>query len=155
MSDVAESLLVFREEQNDGGWKHDYLLSNEIASDPPSEMGWVYKAGHRIEESIKQGKSEAGLADFQVRTWEGWHHHQCLSLLASWFLTEEARRGKNTDAGPECACAAHDDSRGDRAGASGQQPRTDPPQREPAAQAQRGGPALPLATTQPLATSTL
>jgi SRSO17 transposase len=154
-SDVAESLLVFREQQSDGSWKHDYLLSNEIASGPPEEMAWVYKAGHRIEECIKQAKSEAGLADYQVRTWEGWHHHQCLSLLATWFLTEESRRGKNTDAGPDGACAARDDSRGTRAGTEGAHPRAHPPHREPPAQAQRGGPALPLATTQALASSPL
>jgi SRSO17 transposase len=155
VSDVAESLLVFREEQSDGSWKHDYLLSNEIASDPPEEMAWVYKAEHRIEECIKQAKSEAGLADYQVRTWEGWHHHQCLSLLATWFLTEEARRGKNTDAGTDSARAARDDSRGTGAGTEGAHPRTHPPHREPPAQAQRGGPALPLATTQALASSPL
>src|SRR5262249_31852573 len=101
VSDMAESVVVFRERQSDGGWKHDYLLSHQIASDPPVELAWVYKAEHRIEESLKQAKGEAGLADYQVRTWEGWHHHQCLSLLASWFLTEEARRGKNTDAGAD------------------------------------------------------
>src|SRR5262245_3879287 len=78
---AAESLLVFRERQSDGTWKHDYLLSNEIASDPPEEMAWVFKGEHRVEECIKAAKSEAGLADYQVRTWEGWHHHQCLSLL--------------------------------------------------------------------------
>ena len=94
MSDVAESLLVFREQQGDGSWKHDYLLSNEIASDPPVEMAWVYKAEHRIEECLKQAKSEAGLADYQVRTWEGWHHHQCLSLLATWFLTRGSQAGE-------------------------------------------------------------
>jgi SRSO17 transposase len=154
-SDVAESLLVFREQQSDGTWKHDYLLSNEIAPNPPVEMSWVYKAEHRIEESIKQGKSEAGLGDYQVRTWEGWHHHVCLSLLASWFLCEEARRGKNPDAGFDGARAARADSRGDRAGTEGPQPRTAPPHREPPAQTQRGGPPLPLATTQTLAPSTL
>jgi SRSO17 transposase len=154
-SDVAESLLVFRFQQSDGSWKHDYLLSNEIADDPPLEMAWVYKAEHRIEESIKQAKSEAGLADYQVRTWEGWHHHQCLSLLASWFLTEEARRGKNPDAGSDGACAARDDSRGTRPGAESPQPRTDSSHRQPPAPTQRGGPPLPLATTQTLASSTL
>jgi len=153
-SDVAESLLVFREQQSDGTWKHDYLLSNEIARDPPLEMAWVYKAEHRIEECIKQAKSEAGLADYQVRTWEGWHHHQCLSLLATWFLCEEARRGKNPDAGSDGAGDACDDSRGARPGAEGTQLRTDSPHREPPAQAQRGGPPLPLAATQTLAPAT-
>jgi hypothetical protein len=155
VSDVVESLLVFREEQSDGTWKHDYLLSNEIAPCPPVEMAWVYKAEHRIEECLKQAKSEAGLADYQVRTWEGWQHHVCLSLLASWSLTEEARRGKNTDAGSECSCVARNDSRGDRAGAESPQPRTDSTHREPPTQTQRGGPSLSLATTQTLASSAL
>ena len=154
-SDVAESLLVFREEQGDGSWKHDYLLSNEIARDAPAEMAWVCKAEHRIEECIKQAKGEAGLADYQVRTWEGWHHPVCLSLLATWFLGEEARRGKNTDTGPDGACAACADG-----GAAEQHPESqhaDPeaPHRQPPTQAQRGGPPLPLATTQTLAPSAL
>jgi SRSO17 transposase len=155
VSDVAESLLVFRERQADGSWKHDYLLSNEIASDPPSEMAWVYKGGHRIEECLKQAKSEAGLADYQVRTWEGWHHHQCLSLLATWFLCEEARRGKNTDARSECPTGAGADRWVAQPGAESPHPHPDVPHRQPPTQAHRGGPALPLEATQTLAPSTL
>jgi hypothetical protein len=33
----------------------------------------------------------------EVRTWSGWHHHQTLALLATWFLTQETRRGKKAD----------------------------------------------------------
>jgi SRSO17 transposase len=155
VSDVAESLLVFREQQGDGSWKHDYLLSNEIASDPPVELAWVYKAEHRIEECIKQAKGEAGLGDYQVRTWEGWHHHQSLSLLASWFLTEEARRGKNTDPGSDGAPGARADRGPAQPGAEGTLPDPDVPHREPPAEAQRAGPALPLATAQTPTASTL
>jgi SRSO17 transposase len=154
-SDVAESVLVFREQQSDGGWEHDYLLSNEVAGDPPSEMAWVYKAAHRVEECIKQAKSEAGLADYQVRTWEGWHHHMCLSLLATWFLNEEARRGKNPDAGADGAPGPGADGRAAQPSAEGPHPDPDVPHRQPPAQAQRGGEALPLETAQTLATSTL
>ena len=153
VSDVAESLLVFREQQSDGSWKHDYLLSNEIASDPPSEMAWVYKAEHRIEECLKQAKSEAGLADYQVRTWEGWHHHQCLSLLASWFLTEEARRGKKTDPRPDSPAGAADDRRAAQPRVFGPHPDADHSHRQPPLEAQRGGAALPLAAAQTLAAS--
>jgi SRSO17 transposase len=148
VSDVAESLLVFREQQGDGSWKHDYLLSNEIASDPPQEMAWVYKAEHRIEECLKTAKSEAGLGDYQVRAWEGWHHHQCLSLLATWFLSEEARRGKNTDAGSDGARAARADSGAARPGPESPQPHPEAPNRQPPTEAQRGGPPLPLAAAQ-------
>ena len=55
------------------------------------------KAAHRVEECIERAKGEAGLGDYQVRNWIGWHHHQTLSLIAAWFLNKETRRGKNTD----------------------------------------------------------
>jgi SRSO17 transposase len=92
-----EILVVTREQQTDGTIKHDYYLSNAAIETPLLEFGRVTKAEHRIEECLKRAKSEAGLAEYQVRTWEGWHHHQTLSLLATWFLTQETRRGKKLD----------------------------------------------------------
>ena len=29
-----------------------------------------------------------------VRTWQGWHHHMALSLMAVWFLIGETHRGQ-------------------------------------------------------------
>ena len=61
---------------------------------PLDELARVVKAEHRIEDSLKRAKSEAGLSDYEVRTWAGWYHHQTLSLIATWFLICETRRGK-------------------------------------------------------------
>ncbi len=93
-----EILVVTREQQADGTFKHDYYLSNAAAETPLLEFGRVAKAEHRIEDCLERAKSQAGLAEYQVRTWQGWHHHQTLSLLATWFLTQETRRGKKLDA---------------------------------------------------------
>jgi SRSO17 transposase len=93
-----EMLVVTREQQSDGSFKHDYYLSSAAAETPLQEFARVTKAAHRIEECIKRAKKEAGLADYEVRTWEGWHHHQTLSLLSTWFLIKETRRGKKMDA---------------------------------------------------------
>jgi SRSO17 transposase len=92
-----ELLFVTREAQADGKFKHDHYLSNADPATPLKELARVSRAAHRVEECFRRGKSEAGLADYQVRTWRGWHHHQTLSLLAAWFLNREARRGKNPD----------------------------------------------------------
>jgi SRSO17 transposase len=97
-SDVAEVLVVFRERQGDGSWKHDYLLSNASLTTPLEEFARVFKAQHRVEECLQRAKGEAGLADYEVRTWRGWYHHQALALTATWFLTVEADRGKKMDA---------------------------------------------------------
>ena len=93
-----ETLVVIRTLEESGSWKHDYYLSNAPATTSHREFARVAKAEHRIEECLQRGKSEAGLADYQVRTWMGWHHHITLSLMATWFLVLEARRGKKMDA---------------------------------------------------------
>jgi SRSO17 transposase len=100
-----ETLVVVR--YTDGGvLKHDYHLSNAAPDTPLAEFARVAKAAHRIEECLKRSKSEAGLGEYQVRNWRGWHHHMALSLIATWFLVVEARRGKKDGAGAERAAGA-------------------------------------------------
>ena len=105
-ADVAEVLVAFREQQADGSCKHDYLLSNAPVETPLAEYARVFKAEHRIEESLQRAKSEAGLGQYQVRTWVGWQHHQALSLVATWFLIQEAQRGKKIHARVDGAAGA-------------------------------------------------
>jgi SRSO17 transposase len=121
VSDVAEILVVFRERQAGGSWKHDYLLSNGPLTTPLEDFARVFKAQHRVEECLQRAKGEAGLADYEVRTWRGWYHHQALALVATWFLTMEARRGKKMDAGVDGAAGARVD-RGGVAAALGDGP---------------------------------
>lgn len=95
-----EEVLVvirYRDRENRRVIKTDYYLSNAAMDVELAEFARVAKAEHRIEECIQRAKSEAGLADYEVRHWKGWHHHQTLSLLATWFLVTEARRGKKMD----------------------------------------------------------
>ena len=78
---------------------HDYLTptdGGEVAFKEPSlgELGRVIKAGACIEASFKRGKGEVGMDEYQVRTWQGWHHHMALSLMAVWFLIGETHRGQ-------------------------------------------------------------
>src|SRR5215510_4019732 len=58
------------------------------------ELARVIKAGTCIEASFQRGKGEAGMDAYQVRTWEGWHHHMALTLIAVWFLISETHRGQ-------------------------------------------------------------
>jgi SRSO17 transposase len=153
VSDVAEWLVVFREPQGDGSCKHDYLLSCASVTTPMAEFARVFKAEHRIEECLQRAKGEAGLADYQVRTWEGWHHHQALSLLAAWFLTQETGRGKNTDARVDSASGSDPDRGRPRPGAGLPSRGVHAPQREPTVASQRGSAVLALETTQPYATT--
>jgi SRSO17 transposase len=102
-----EVLVISREVQADGTMKHDYYLSNAAPETELAEFARVAKAEHRIEECLERAKSDAGLAQYQVRNWIGWHHHQTLSLLAAWFLTTENLRGKKIHSGPDGSDSAH------------------------------------------------
>jgi len=82
-----ELLLVAREEQGDGTFKHDYYLSNADPGTALAEMARVTRAAHRIEECFRRAKGEAGLADYQVRTWAAWNRHSwCLRRHRPWAL---------------------------------------------------------------------
>ncbi len=76
-----------------------YLTPTGVAKEDleePSlmELARVIKAGTCIEASFQRGKGEAGMDAYQVRTWEGWHHHMALTLIAVWFLISETHRGQ-------------------------------------------------------------
>src|SRR5215471_12520841 len=84
----------------DARYRYQYYLSptcvaeGELREPSLSELARVIKAGACIEASFKRGKSEVGMDEYQVRTWEGWHHHMALSLVAVWFLIGETHRGQ-------------------------------------------------------------
>ena len=91
-----EVLVVIRDRDRD---QHttttiDYYLSNAAVETTPAEFARAAKAEHRSEECLPRAKSEAGLADDEVRHWIGWQHHQTLSLIATWFLVTETLRRK-------------------------------------------------------------
>jgi SRSO17 transposase len=78
---------------------HDDLTptdGSKVVCKEPSlvELARVIKAGTCLETSFTRGKGEVGMDAYQVRTWQGWHHHMALSLLAVWCLIGETHRGQ-------------------------------------------------------------
>jgi SRSO17 transposase len=86
--------------EQDARYRYHYSLTptegSRVVFKEPSlaELARVIKAGACIEASFKRGKGEVGMDEYQVRTWEGWHHHRALSLIAVWFLIGETHRGQ-------------------------------------------------------------
>ncbi len=84
----------------DARYRYRYYLSPtgsseaELAAPSLAELARVIKAGTCIEADFKRGKGEAGMDEYQMRTWQGWHHHMALSLMAVWFLIGETYRGQ-------------------------------------------------------------
>lgn len=84
----------------DPEWEH-WLLMRRSVEDPEdlayyvvfapagiSLLELVRVAGRRwtIEQGIEGAKGEAGLDQYEVRSWTGWYRHTTLSLLAHAFL---------------------------------------------------------------------
>ena len=84
----------------DARYRYHYYLTPtggsevELAEPSLAELARVITAGACIEASFKRGKGETGMDEYQVRTWQGWHHHMVLSLIAVWFLIGETHRGQ-------------------------------------------------------------
>jgi SRSO17 transposase len=90
--DYAE-LLIVTERPDGKGVKYDYYLSNAL-NESAEELARVIVGSHRVEDCFRRAKNACGLADYEVQTWYGWHHHVTISVLASWFLTKETLRRK-------------------------------------------------------------
>ena len=68
-----------------------YSLTNAIRETPLSRIAFMQRQRYWIENSFEVAKSICGLADYQVRSWIGWHHHVAMVLLSMLFLFEEKK----------------------------------------------------------------
>ena len=73
------AVIRYRDRDQDAVVNVDDYLSHAAPETPLWELARVAKAEHRIEACLQRSKSEAGLADYEVRNWTGWQHHQTLS----------------------------------------------------------------------------
>lgn len=79
-------LLVRR---NFGSDKLKCCLSNARADVSLHQLVAMQASRHFVERAFEDGKSACGMADYQVRGWQGWHQHMSLVMIAMMFLTKE------------------------------------------------------------------
>jgi len=85
--------LPFRREVGATEISH-FCLSNAPAEPPWTELARLQALRFFIEHSFKEAKSECGLADYQVRRWDAWHHHVALVTLGTLFLAKQKVEGR-------------------------------------------------------------
>jgi SRSO17 transposase len=95
VGEEQERLVVIRTVNNPEA-KTWSTLSNAVETVPLLQVVWAHAQRHWEEASFKEGKSEVGMAHYEVRGWRGWHHHMTMSLLALWFLGLERFREQTT-----------------------------------------------------------
>jgi hypothetical protein len=58
----------------------DFLVSNAPSDTPLTDLVVAASMRHEIEPSFEEAKDQLGLADYEVRTWPGWHRHRHMTL---------------------------------------------------------------------------
>ncbi len=71
-----------------------YCLSNAPLTTSLRELAQVQAQRFFIEHSFREAKSECGMADYQVRRWDAWHHHMALVMLGTLFLLKQKIQGR-------------------------------------------------------------
>ena len=94
---AMETLVVIETLDGSERW---YCLAHGPAGATLSEFVRRAKIRHRVEETLEECKGEVGLDHFETRTWQGWHHHMLLCVIAHWFLLREKRRLGKKSTGP-------------------------------------------------------
>ncbi len=79
-----ECWLVIRKDLENDEIK--YQLSNALPETSLDRLAKMSGSRYWIERTFEDGKGIAGLADYQVRSWTGWHHHMTMTLLAMLYL---------------------------------------------------------------------
>ena len=82
----VERWLLLR--QNLDGSELKYALSNAPVETPLQTIAQVQAFRWPVETGFQQYKGETGLAEYEVRSWRGWHHHTALALVAGAFLLQ-------------------------------------------------------------------
>jgi SRSO17 transposase len=64
-----------------------YYVSNADASTPLEVLARVACSRHKVEDFFEDAKSYLGMAQYETRSWAGWHHHMSLVAMAHLFVT--------------------------------------------------------------------
>ena len=67
-------------------------LSNGPADLPAERLVWLAGLRWPIEQCFRDGKQLFGLGDYEGRSWQGWHRHATLVMLAHFFVVRETLR---------------------------------------------------------------
>jgi SRSO17 transposase len=71
-----------------------YYVCQAAADEPLATMALVTGTRYRVEEYFEEGKGYLGMAQYEARGWESWHHHMSLVALAHLFVTQTRLRLK-------------------------------------------------------------
>lgn len=94
-NETFERELLITRENEEGKVKYSYTLVISADCTDLQRLVQMDRQRYWIERSFQDAKNEAGLDEYQVRNYRGFHHHMSLSMLAYLFLMEQRMRLKD------------------------------------------------------------
>jgi SRSO17 transposase len=86
-------LLVTREKADPEAIK--YSLSNAPRDTSLSRLAYMQRQRYWVERAFQEAKNEAGMDEYQTRSWQAWYHHVALVMMALLFLLRERQLQKD------------------------------------------------------------
>lgn len=80
-------LILTRELSSPSSTK--YSLSNAVADTSPQRLAYMQRQRYWVERVFQDAKNEAGMDEYQARSWMAWYHHMALVMMAMLFLLQE------------------------------------------------------------------
>ncbi len=78
------------------GSKLKFCLVNAKPTASLRRLAEMQAARHFVERAFEDAKGACGMADYQVRGWQAWHHHMALVMIALMFLAKERLANRET-----------------------------------------------------------
>jgi SRSO17 transposase len=74
--------------------KLKYSLSNASPETSLRRLVYMQRQRYWVERAFQEAKNEAGMGDYQARSWQAWYHHMALVMMALLFLLRERQLQK-------------------------------------------------------------
>lgn len=72
-----------------GGNTIKYSLSNASAETSLERLAYMQRQRYWVERIFQDAKNEAGMDEYQARSWMAWYHHMALVMMAMLFVLRE------------------------------------------------------------------
>ena len=82
----TQTWLILRKDEEEQKLKYQYC--NAPSDTPLERLAEMSHSRYWMERAIQDAKGEAGLDEYELRGWRGWHHHMTMTILSMLFLLE-------------------------------------------------------------------
>ncbi len=66
-----------------------YSFSNAVEQTSLQRLAYMQRQRYWVERTFQEAKNEAGMDEYQARSWQAWYHHMALVMMALLFILKE------------------------------------------------------------------